>query len=77
MQHILKFILITKKSNTSMKKLFALLVVAGMVFVSCGNSNTTEPEVEAEGTEVQAEQTNVDENAAQADVETPAETPAE
>jgi hypothetical protein len=25
-----------KKSNTSMKKLLALLVVAGMVFISCG-----------------------------------------
>jgi hypothetical protein len=70
-----------------MKKLFALLVVAGMVFVSCGGSQVNEG-VEAEAQPVVEEQANVEEQPA-ADMqeenqveateveEAPAEVPAE
>jgi hypothetical protein len=60
-----------------MKKLFALLVVSGMVFVSCNNT----PKEEAVQDETTMEQQ--DENAAQDEAaqmeteEAPAETPAE
>ena len=37
---IMNSIINNQKSSTSMKKLFALLVVAGMVFASCGGSQT-------------------------------------
>ena len=62
-----------------MKKLFALLVVAGMVFISCGN----QPEaVEAETPEVVDEQVVADEQpaadmATEEATETAEETPAE
>ncbi len=47
---IMDSIINNQKSSTSMKKLFALLVVAGMVFASCGGSNTQE-NVNADATE--------------------------
>jgi hypothetical protein len=66
-----KFI-IKFKISTSMKKLMALLVVAGMTFVACGNKTTEEPEV-AEETQVEAEATETEqEPAAEAEAETPA-----
>jgi len=57
-----------------MKKLFALLVVAGMVFVSCGNTQKEEPAVEAEGAEMIDETATEQEDAVQMDAE---EAPAE
>lgn len=68
-----------------MKKLFALLVVAGMTFFACGSSeNTEEVATEAEEMEVVAEETTnedatvataeeVAENAGEEVAETPAE----
>ena len=50
-----------------MKKLMALLVVAGMTFVACGNK-TAEEEVAAEETVVEAEAEVVEEPAAEAEV---------
>jgi len=35
-----------------MKKLFALAIVAGMVFVSCGNQPATDPAVNTDADEV-------------------------
>ena len=45
-----------------MKKLFALAIVAGMVFVSCGNTpeETTEPIVEDEAIEATVENEDLD-----------------
>ena len=57
-----------------MKKLFALLVVAGMCFVSCNNTPKEEP-VQAEEIEV-VDETTADEAADEA-AETPAEEVAE
>lgn len=50
-----------------MKKLMALLVVAGMTFVACGNKTAEEPEV-ADETVVEAEAEVVEEPAAEAEV---------
>ncbi|MDR0604606.1 MAG: hypothetical protein LBG80_09920 [Bacteroidales bacterium] len=58
-----------------MKKLFALLVVAGMVFISC-NSKPAEEPVADDATVVTEEAAPVVTEEA-APVETPAETPAE
>ena len=64
----------------SMKKLMALLVVAGMTFVACGNKTAEEPEM-ADETMVEAEAPVAEEEAApvaeEAPVEEAAETPAE
>ena len=44
-----------------MKKLFALLVVAGMCFASCGNTNKPEePIVEEDAIEQEAPEADVD-----------------
>jgi len=56
-----------------MKKLFALLVVAGMCFVSCGNAATA-PEVEADVEEIEAEAPEADVDVVEMDAE---EAPAE
>lgn len=66
------------KIYTSMKKLMALLVVAGMTFVACGNKTVEEPEVVEEET-VEAEAPVQEEEAAEAETpaEEVAETPAE
>ena len=68
-----------------MKKLFALLVVAGMTFFACGSSeNTEEVATEGEGMEVVAEETTnedatvaAEETAEETVAEETAETPAE
>lgn len=66
-----------QKSSTSMKKLFALLVVAGMVFASCGGTQTQE-NVEADATapEQIEEQQVVEEQPAAEMPETAEEAPA-
>ena len=58
-----------------MKKLFALLVVAGMVFVSCGNT-ATEPTVEAEAETIEADAPEANEVEA-AEMDAAEEAPAE
>lgn len=69
------------KIYTSMKKLMALLVVAGMTFVACGNKTAEEAEpVQDETTMVEAEAPVTEEAAPateEAPVEEAAETPAE
>lgn len=69
------------KIYTSMKKLMALLVVAGMTFVACGNKTAEEAEPVQDETMVEAEAPVVEDEAAPAPEEAPveeaAETPAE
>ncbi|MBQ5533255.1 MAG: hypothetical protein IIU04_06865 [Bacteroidales bacterium] len=69
------------KIYTSMKKLMALLVVAGMTFVACGNKTAEEAEPVQDETMVEAEAPVTEEEAAPAPEEAPveeaAETPAE
>lgn len=62
-----------------MKKLMALMVVAGMTFVACGNKTTEEPEMVEEEVAVEAEAPVAEEEAAPAEAaaEEVAETPAE
>jgi len=51
-----------------MKKLFALAIVAGMAFASCGSNPATEPEaVEAEAIEEMVEDQNSEEVAEMAE----------
>ena len=65
----IKFNINKFKSNTSMKKLFALAIVAGMVFVSCGSKTEEVPEeVGAEEVEV-VTQDEQDQQAAEMPVE--------
>lgn len=68
------------KIYTSMKKLMALLVVAGMTFVACGNKTAEEAEPVQDETMVEAEAPVAEEEAAPAEeatAEEVAETPAE
>lgn len=69
------------KIYTSMKKLMALLVVAGMTFVACGNKTAEEAEPVQDETMVEAEAPVAEEEAApapeEATAEEVAETPAE
>ncbi|MBR5664473.1 MAG: hypothetical protein IKX13_01835 [Bacteroidales bacterium] len=69
------------KIYTSMKKLMALLVVAGMTFVACGNKTAEEAEPVQDETMVEAEAPVVEDEAApaaeEAAAEETAETPAE
>lgn len=69
------------KIYTSMKKLMALLVVAGMTFVACGNKTAEEVEPVQDETMVEAEAPVVEDEAApaaeEAAAEETAETPAE
>ena len=69
------------KIYTSMKKLMALLVVAGMTFVACGNKTAEEAEPVQDETMVEAEAPVVEDEAApaaeEATAEETAETPAE
>ncbi|MBQ5532232.1 MAG: hypothetical protein IIU04_01665 [Bacteroidales bacterium] len=63
-----------------MKKLMALLVVAGMTFVACGNKTAEEAEPVQDETMVEAEAPVAEEEAAPAEeatAEEVAETPAE
>ncbi|MBQ6667523.1 MAG: hypothetical protein IJM65_05360 [Bacteroidales bacterium] len=64
-----------------MKKLMALLVVAGMTFVACGNKTAEEAEPVQDETMVEAEAPVTDEEVApapeEATAEEVAETPAE
>ena len=59
-----------------MKKLFALLVVTGMVFFSCGSTNT-EPEVVEEEVEIVEENTMEQDDATMELEESPVEEVAE
>ena len=69
------------KIYTSMKKLMALLVVAGMTFVASGNKTAEEVEPVQDETMVEAEAPVVEDEAApaaeEAAAEETAETPAE
>jgi hypothetical protein len=67
------------KIYTSMKKLMALLVVAGMTFVACGNKTAEEAEPVQDETMVEAEAPITEEPAAPAEdvpAEEATETPA-